>query len=156
MYIRLKWIGRYDETLQVWWMWRECTTRSPYSSVVEHPLSKRKVRSSILRGGKYFFFHHSFSTFNFIIYYCGVECIIEFSQLSYHYILQMNVQCVMQYYVWFCIVICSKRTWLNLLLEYWTTKNLPLISYNISDVAYRLACIRSLLWYQAEVTATQW
>lgn len=25
---------------------------SPYSSVVEHPLSKRKVRSSILRGGK--------------------------------------------------------------------------------------------------------
>ncbi len=27
---------------------------SPYSSVVEHPLSKRKVRSSILRGGIYF------------------------------------------------------------------------------------------------------
>jgi hypothetical protein len=26
-------------------------TASPYSSVVEHPLSKRKVRSSILRGG---------------------------------------------------------------------------------------------------------
>ncbi len=28
---------------------------SPYSSVVEHPLSKRKVRSSILRGGMTFF-----------------------------------------------------------------------------------------------------
>ena len=28
-----------------------CGVRSPYSSVVEHPLSKRKVGSSILPGG---------------------------------------------------------------------------------------------------------
>ena len=31
--------------------------------MVEHPLSKRKVRSSILRGGRFFFFHSFFCTF---------------------------------------------------------------------------------------------
>ena len=41
----------FDEASEKWLV--VVVERSPYSSVVEHPLSKRKVGSSILPGGKY-------------------------------------------------------------------------------------------------------